>query len=126
MVLENLDSYTGVLIDARHLPDISRSPSPAIFGPDPGQSLLYPDRSHVPTPDEVQDESIVRYYHTEAEARAGVCGSNPLVLPAQAVLTPAKDALQLSGDDMTLLLALDKKLHFSRNWKVGFLLPGNQ
>jgi len=125
-VLAHLDSYTGILIDARHLPNILRSPSPAIYGPEPGESLLYPNRSDVPTPDEVQDESIVRYYHTVADATNGVDGAHPLILPAQTVLGPAKDSLQLSADDMTLFNALERKLHFTHTWKVGFLIPGNE
>ncbi len=125
-VLALLDTYTGILIDARHLPDIMRSPAPTIYGPAPGNTLLYPDRAHVPTPDQVQEASVVRYYRTEAEARAGVAGSNPLILPAQAVLGPARDGLQLSADDMTLLIALDNKVRFSRSWKVGFLVPANR
>lgn len=125
-VLAHLDRYTGILIDARHLPNILRSPSPAIYGPEPSESLLYPDRSDVPTPDEVQDETIVRYYHTAAEASNGVDGTNPLILPAQAVLGPAKDSLQLSADDMVLFNALEKNLHFSHTWKVGFLVPGDE
>ncbi len=125
-VLANLDSFTGILIDARHLPNISRSPAPGVYGPEPGESLLYPDRSHVPTPDAVQDESIVRYYRTPADARAGVCGDNPLILPGQAVLTPAQDAVRLSANDMVLFNALEQKLHFSRTWKVGFLIPGDK
>lgn len=125
-VLANLDSYTGILIDTRHLPNISRSPAPSIFGPEPGESLLYPDRSHVPTPDQVQDESVVRYYRTPAEARAGVCGSNPLILPAQVVLTPAQDSVGLSSSDMALFNALEQRLHFAQTWKVGFLVPGDK
>jgi hypothetical protein len=120
------DEYTGILIDARQLPGILRSPAPAIYGPGPDSPLLYPDRSHVPTPDEVQDESIVRYYHTPNEAEAGVAGSHPLILPATAVLGYAKDALQLSAEDMVRLQDLEKKLHFTQTWKVGFLIPAGQ
>jgi hypothetical protein len=120
------EEYTGILIDARHLSAISRSPAPAVFGPEPSETLLYPDRSHVPTPDEVQDESVVRYYHTPNEAEAGVAGSHPLILPATAVLGYAKDALQLSAADMARLQDLEKKLHFTQTWKVGFLIPAGQ
>lgn len=120
------DGYTGILIDARQLPTIDRSPAPAIYGPGPDTSLLYPNRSDVPTPDEVQDESIVRYYHTEAEAEAGVGGSHPLILTALAVLGPAHDALQFSADDMARLQDAEKTLHFVETWKVGFLIPSGQ
>ena len=125
-VVEDMSVYTGLLIDARGLPRISRSPAPAIYGPLPDQDLLYPDRSHVPTPDEVQEESIVRYYHAEADADAGVGGTRPLILTALAVLGPAEDAVQLSAIDAARFQALDKRLHFTRTWKVGFLIPGNQ
>ena len=125
-VVEDMSVYTGILIDARSLPRISRSPAPAIYGPLPDQDLLYPDRSHVPTPDEVQEESIVRYYHAEADADAGVGGTHPLILTALAVLGPAEDAVQLSAEDTARFQALDKRLHFTRTWKVGFLIPGNQ
>ena len=94
-VVEDMSVYTGILIDARSLPRISRSPAPAIYGALPDQALLYPDRSHVPTPDEVQEESIVRYYHAEADAESGIGGAHPLILTAQAVLGPAEDAVQL-------------------------------
>ncbi len=115
--------YTGVVIDARGLPGILRSPAPAIYGATLDATLVYPDRAHVPTPDEVQDESIVRYYHTPEEAARGVGGSHPLVISAIAVLGPAKDSLQVSPADMQTLLAADKSLHFTRSWRVGFLVP---
>ena len=118
---EDMDSYTGILIDCRDLEDISRSPAPTICGPD--MELLYPDRSHVPTPDEVQEESIVRYYRTIEDAETGVGGPHPLVLRAVEVIGPAQDGVQLSQQDMGLFLALDKKLHYTQNWKVGFLVP---
>jgi len=120
-VLADIDSYTGLVIDVRHLSQISRSPAPAIYGPD--NILLYPDRAHVPTPDQVQEASVVRYYHSEPEALSGIVGSHPLILPAQAVLGPAKDSILLSADDMSLLQALETHLHITRNWKVGFLIP---
>jgi len=122
-VVENMDAYTGILIDARGLPAISRSPAPAIYGTAPDSLLLYPDRSHVPTPDEVQEESIVRYYWTVPDADAGVGGANPLILTAQAVLGPAQDAVQLTPVDAARFQALDRRLHFTRTWKVGFLVP---
>ncbi len=122
-VPENTSEYTGVVIDARGLPGILRSPAPAIYGANADATLVYPDRSHVPTPDEVQDESIVRYYHTSGEAAQGVGGSHPLVIKAIAILGPAKDALQVSPADMQTLLEADKSLHFTRSWRVGFLIP---
>jgi len=125
VVSDNLDSYTGILIDARGLPDISRSPAPAIYSTAPDAALLYPDRSHVPTPDEVQEESIVRYYWNVDSAASGVGGTNPLILTAIAVLGPAKDAVQLSPEDSARFQALDKRLHFTRTWKVGFLMPAD-
>ena len=125
-IVEDMSVYTGLLIDARRLPRISRSPAPAIYGPLPDQFLLYPDRSHVPTPDEVQEESIVRYYHAEGEAESGIGGAHPLILTAQAVLGPAEDAVRLTAEDAARFQALDKRLHFTRTWKVGFLIPANQ
>ncbi|MBC8103370.1 MAG: hypothetical protein H7Z41_12395 [Cytophagales bacterium] len=124
--LAELDTFTGILIDARHLPEISRSPAPALYGPAPALALLYPDRAHVPTPDEVQEQSIVRYYHTTLAARKGVAGDNPLILPARAVRGFAQDSLELSASDRALLAALDKKLGFSRTWRVGFLVPASR
>ena len=125
-VVEDMSVYTGILIDARGLSRISRSPAPAIYGALPDQILLYPDRSHVPTPDEVQEESIVRYYHSEADAEAGVAGAHPLILTAERVLGPAEDAVRLTPEDAARFQALEKRLHFTRTWKVGFLIPGNQ
>ena len=124
--VEDLSVYTGILIDARALPRISRSPAPAIYGPAPDQFLLYPDRAHVPTPDEVQEESIVRYYHAPADAQSGIAGARPMILTGQAVIGPAEDAVQLTPEDAARFLALDKRLHFTRTWKVGFLMPANQ
>ncbi len=123
---EDLSRYTGILLDARHLPRIERSPAPAVYGPAPDHPLLYPDRSHVPTPDEVQEQSIVRYYRTEEEARKGVGGQNPLILKADAVLSPAHDALRLSAGDRARFEDLDRNLHFTRTWRVGFLVPANR
>jgi hypothetical protein len=120
----DLSTYTGILIDARDLPRIERSMAPNIV--DAAGSLLYPDRSHVPTPDEVQDESIVRYYHTLDAAEQGVAGAHPLILNAVAVVGPGQDSVQLSTGDAALLTQLDKRLRFSRTWKVGFLIPMNQ
>lgn len=125
-VVEDMSVYTGILIDARALPRMSRSPAPAIYGPAPDQNLLYPDRSHVPTPDEVQEESIVRYYHSETDGESGIGGAHPLILTAQAVLGPAEDAVQLTAEDAARFQALDKRLRFTRTWKVGFLIPVNQ
>ncbi len=122
----NTSEYTGVVIDARDLPNILRSPAPAIYGAGPDATLVYPDRSHVPTPDEVQDESIVRYYHTPDQAAQGVGGSHPLMIKAIAVLGPAKDALQVTPADMQTLLEADKSLHFTRSWRVGFLVPSDK
>lgn len=120
----DLSQFTGILIDARSLPGVMRSPAPTIIGPD--GTLLYPDRAHVPTPDEVQDESIVRYYHSLDEAEQGVAGPHPLILTAAAVVGPASDGVQLSESDAALLQALDKRLRFTRTWKVGFLIPDNR
>jgi len=125
-VVEDMSVYTGLLIDGRHLPRLSRSPAPAIYGALPDQTLLYPDRSHVPTPDEVQEQSIVRYYHVQTDAETSLAGPRPLVLTALSVLGPADDAVQLSPEDAARFQALDKRLHFTRTWKVGFLIPANQ
>jgi len=116
-------AYTGILIDARQLPDITRSMNPAVYGPPPSSDLVYPDRSHVPTPDEVQDESTVRYYRTLADAENGVAGSNPLIVQAVSVVGPAKDSLTVSAADEIQIQNLDKQLHFTQTWKVGFLIP---
>jgi hypothetical protein len=120
----DLSAFTGVLIDTRALSLIQRSPSPAIYGPD--MSLLYPDRSHVPTPDDVQDESIIRYYRSEDAADAGVGGTHPLILNAEKVIGPAEDGVMLSAEDAALFKALDQRLQYSRNWKVGFLIPADR
>lgn len=117
-----LDHYTGILIDARDLHAIQRSPAPTIIGPGPSPLLLYPDRTHVPTPDEVQEESIVRYYRTVDAATDGVAGPHPLILHAVAVVG-SDDGLQLTAEDAALFQALDQRLHFTRTWKVGFLIP---
>jgi hypothetical protein len=116
----DLDDATGILIDCRDT-NILRSPSPSIVGPD--NELLYPDRSDVPTPDEVQDESIVRYYRTLSDAEAGVGGDHPLILHAIAVVGPAQDGVELSAQDMALFIALNKRLNYMHTWKVGFLVP---
>ncbi|MBV9851991.1 MAG: hypothetical protein JO250_20185, partial [Armatimonadetes bacterium] len=121
----HLEQYTGILIDARDLPAIQRSPAPTVLGPGPAPLLLYPDRKHVPTPDEVQEESIVRYYHSLDAARDGVAGPRPLILRAVAVVG-SDDGLQLTDEDAALFQALDKRLHFTRTWKVGFLIPADR
>ena len=120
----DLSSYTGILIDCRDLNSIMRSPSPALYGPD--MTLLYPDRSHVPTPDEVQDESIVRYYRTMDAAIAGVGGAHPLVLQGIEVEGPAHDGVMLSADDAALFKALDARLGYLHTWKVGYLIPADR
>lgn len=122
--ITDLSSYTGILIDCRGLDGITRSPSPALYGPD--MSLLYPDRSHVPTPDEVQDESIVRYYRTMDAATAGVGGSHPLVLEGIEVEGPAHDGVMLTAADAALFKALDARLGYMHTWKVGYLIPADR
>jgi len=120
----DLSHCTGILIDASGFANIERSPAPNIYGP--AGDLVYPDRSHVPTPDQVQDESIVRYYRSMDDAKAGVCGGNPLVIVPTAVVGPAKDSVTLSAADAASFKALDAKIHFTQDWKVGFLIPSNQ
>jgi hypothetical protein len=117
----DLSRYTGILIDASALPEIQRSPSPSLVSED--GTLLYPDRSDVPTPDEVQSESIVRYYRSLADAESGVAGPHPLILRAVAVIGNAHDGLELSPDDTALFQALDARLRYTHTWKVGFLIP---
>jgi len=117
----DLSSYTGILIDVRDMEAIQRSPNPSIFDAD--MNLMYPDRSHVPSPDEVQNESTVRYYRSLDDAKAGVCGDNPLVLHAEMVVGPADDGVLLGADDAALFKELDKRLGYTQNWKVGFLIP---
>jgi hypothetical protein len=119
----DLSTYTGILIDTQAQAGILRSRAPVIYGPD--MATLYPDRSHVPNPDEVQDESVIRYYCTTDAAAAGVGGAHPLILTAQKVVGPASDSVVLSADDAALFKALDQRLHYSLNWKVGFLVPGS-
>jgi hypothetical protein len=116
-------AYTGILIDARGLSDITRSMNPGIYGPAPSSDLVYPDRSHVPTPDEVQDESTARYYRTLTDAESGVAGSNPMIVDAVAVVGPAKDSLTVTADDDARIRDLDKQLHFTQTWKFGILVP---
>ena len=48
-VAENMDAYTGILIDCRSLPNISRSPAPAIYATAPGRLLTVP--RPLPCPD---------------------------------------------------------------------------
>ena len=120
----NLDQYTGILIDARDLHAIQRSMAPTIVGPG-SALLLYPDRTHVPTPDEVQEESIVRYYRSVDAAMDGIAGSHPLILRAVRVVG-SDDGLQLTAEDAALFQALDTRLHFTRTWKVGFLIPSDR
>jgi hypothetical protein len=120
----DLSVYTGIIIDVSGLEAIQRSPNPAIYDPDMNE--LYPDRLHVPTPDEVQDESTVRYYRTLDDARAGVGGANPLVLHGEIIVGPAQDGVMLSAEDTDLFKQLDKRLGFSQNWKVGFLVPSDR
>jgi hypothetical protein len=115
--------YTGILIDARQLPDITRSMNPGIYGPAPTSDLIYPDRSHVPTPDQVQDESTARYYRSLADAENGVAGSNPMIIEAVSVVGYAKDSLTVTADDEARIQALDKQLHFTQTWKFGILVP---
>ncbi|MDX1932531.1 MAG: hypothetical protein SFU56_07995 [Capsulimonadales bacterium] len=115
--------YTGIVIDVRHLTEIDRSPAPVIYGPAPKQETLYPDPAHVPTPDEVQDNSVVRYYHTPEQAEKGVAGEHPLIVRAEAVVGPAHDSVRVTAEDAEILKNADKTLRYSRNWKVAFLIP---
>ena len=123
---EETPLYTGILIDARHLPTIDRSPAPKILSPEPDSEILYPDSAHVPNPDEVQEQSVVRYYHTEDEAHKGFVGENPLILRAVEVVGPAHDNLRLSAKDTVTLREADKAIGFTKSWKVGFMLPADR
>ena len=73
----------------------------------------------------MQEESIVRYYRTLDAAEDGVAGAHPLVLRAVAVVG-SDDGLQLTAEDAALFQALDQRLHFTRTWKVGFLIPADR
>ncbi len=116
-------AYTGVIVDVRHIAEIDRSPAPVIYGPAPSTEEVYPDPTCVPTPDEVQEQSVVRYYRTQEDAERGVAGNHPFVVKAEAVVGPAHDSVRLSATDAEQLKTLDKTLHFTRTWKVAFLIP---
>ena len=120
----DLSTCTGIVIDASAFEKIFRSPAPAIYGPD--MTLLYPDRSHVPSADDVQTESVVRYYRTLDTAQQGVGGNKPLVLAAQSVAGCASDSIVLTADEAAEFKALDARLHFTQTWKVGFLVPADR
>jgi hypothetical protein len=120
----DLSTCTGVVIDASAFEKIFRSPAPAIYGPD--MTLLYPDRSHVPSADDVQTESVVRYYRTLDTAQQGVGGDKPLVLAAQSIAGCASDSIVLTADEAAEFKALDARLHFTQTWKVGFLVPADR
>jgi hypothetical protein len=118
--------FTGVVIDVRAIAAIDRSPAPVIYGPLPTSDEVYPDPTCVPTPDQVQDQSVVRYYHTEEDAEKGAAGDHPIILKAEAVVGPAHDSVRLSADDAAHLKTLDKTMHYTHTWKVAFLIPENR
>ena len=115
--------YTGVVIDARGL-DVLRSPAPAVYGAGPEQTLLYPDRLHVPDADAVQDE-VRRPLLPHAGSRPERhCRAESVDSQGAVRGGPAHDGLTVSDEDAVQLAALDSQLHFTRTWKVGFLVPG--
>jgi hypothetical protein len=120
------EGYTGVLIDTRHLAGFQRSPAPVVYGPNPDSPTVYPDVKHVPTPDEVQDQSVIRYYRDEESARQGFVGAKPLIIKAVEAVGPGKDCVRVSAEDMALLKELDQHIRFTRTWKVGVLLPSGK
>ena len=122
-VAQEAPAYTGVVIDARHYTEINRSPAPVIYGPTPVNQAVYPDPHCVPTADQVQDQSVVRYYQTEADAETRLVGDHPLILKAEDLVGPGHDSVRLSAEDAEQLKTLDKTLHFTRTWKVAFLVP---
>jgi hypothetical protein len=123
---EDFDAYTGIVIDGSALPGLMRSPAPAVFAQSDDGGQLYPDRRHVPTPDEVQDESVVRYYQSVEDAEAGVAGTDPMVVKAVAMVGYGRDSVTVSDMDAARIKALDAKLHFSRTWRMAFVMPAGE
>jgi len=59
----------------------------------------------------------------EQLAARGRSGGPVPGVEAEAVVGPAHDSVRLSATDTEQLKTLDKTVHFTRTWKVAFLIP---
>ena len=48
---------------------------------------------------------------------------NPITIRAVAVVTPAQDSVTITAEDMARLREVDKRIPFTRSWKVAMLMP---
>ena len=116
---------TGILVDARHLSAVKRCQSPVILVADTEEQKteLYPDPLCLPNAQELQEVGIVRFYHSLSEARKGFIGDNPYIVCAVDCAGPYHGDLRVSKADAKILAELEKTIHYTRTWHVGFLLP---
>lgn len=118
---------TGILIDARQLKDVKRAQSPVLLATNPNTGStteeLYPNPNFLPTLDVLQEDGIIRFYHSVEQARRGFVGDNPYIVRAIDYSGPFFGNLVVSAEDSMKLKELEKKIHYTQTWKVGFLLP---
>lgn len=127
-LLDSSRPCTGVLVDARHLAGVQRCQSPVLIAltDTAARDDLYPDPQCLPSLSNLQENGIVRFYHTVADARAGFVGDNPLFVRATATDGPFHGNLLVSKGDGAKLRELETRIHFTKTWHVGYLLPGDK
>jgi TolB-like protein len=114
------ENYTGLVIDGRDLP-VERSQSPSIL--DEEGNLLYPYEKHAPNEDYVNASGMVDYnVEVREQTRAG---KHPLVVQAIRLSGNFHDDLVVSNEDAERIRRAQKRSRFLWQWKVVFLVPGN-
>jgi hypothetical protein len=109
--------YTGLIVDARAL-NLQRAMGPRIL--DTTGQVLYPDASHVPEIDFLQEHGMASYVTEAGQARRS--GPHPLILPALAVAGPGRDDLVVSREAAARILAANRRGRFLERWAVSILV----
>ncbi|HZO87405.1 MAG TPA: hypothetical protein VFB38_03635 [Chthonomonadaceae bacterium] len=111
------ENYTGLVIDARDLP-LQRTMGPRIL--DENGRAVYPDPTHVPDFDFLQDRGMASYDEDLGSARRA--GSHPLIVRALDVAGPGHDDVVISNEAAQRIRETNRQCGFLRRWAVCILV----
>lgn len=112
-----VELYTGLLVDAREL-RIERDMGPRILDED-GQ-VVYPDASHMPDFDTLQDRGMADYYTGASEAKR--VGEHPFEVRALSISGAASTDVVVSNETAAFIREANKRGKFLQRWRVGILV----
>jgi hypothetical protein len=93
--------------------------SPCIVSED--GTRIYPDPTHLPTIDFLEDRGLVSYVSDIASSSR--VGDRPLEITAVRADGSGKHTVVVSDADRDTILAAEREGHFLANWNVTFLMP---